>query len=246
MRTIVTAAFTVVTAVTLSACGGSSRPVPAVAAASRSRPAETAASARDASVTTVATVLTTSPRYSSPGHREPGIVPASWYDYPSVLPVLATRPGWVRVRLAQRPAGSTAWIPSGDVTLGSTPYRIVIDLATTHLMLYKDGREILDAPAGVGTPDDPTPAGHYFAAFTEPSLGPGYGPFIIVTSDHSDSIADWEGSGDAVIGIHGPLGESAAIGATGARISHGCIRLQLPDLARLQPVSPGTPIDVIG
>ncbi len=64
-------------------------------------------------------------------------------------------------------------------------------------------------------------------AFDEPppEPNPGYGPFIIVTSDHSQAISDWEGSGDAVIGIHGPLGEDSEIGTTGARISHGCIRL---------------------
>jgi lipoprotein-anchoring transpeptidase ErfK/SrfK len=194
----------------------------------------------------VATVLKASSRYANPDRREPGVVPASWYQYPSVLPVLATRPGWVRVMLAQRPAESTSWVPDRDVTLSSTPYRIVVDLADTHLSLYKHGHLVFSAPAGVGTTTDPTPTGRYFVAFTEPPLGPGYGPFILVTSDHSDSIADWAGSGDAVIGIHGPLGESAQIGANGARISHGCIRLQLTALDRLSAVPPGTPIDVTG
>jgi L,D-transpeptidase catalytic domain len=105
----------------------------------------------------------------------------------AVLPVIATRPGWVEVRL------------------------------------------------GVGTPDDPTPAGEFFVAFDEPPPEPGvgYGPFVLVTSAHSPSIADWEGSGDAVIGIHGPLGMDAAIGTEGARISHGCVRLHLSALDRL-------------
>lgn len=175
-------------------------------------------------------------------------MPATWWGIPSILPVVSTRLGWVEVRLAQRPNGSTSWLPVSDVTLSRTPYRIVINLATTHLTLYSAGREVFSAPAGVGTTTDPTPTGHYFVAFIEPppQPNPGYGPFIIVTSAHSGSIADWDGSGDAVIGIHGPLGDSSLIGPTGARISHGCIRLQLQALARLKVVPPGTPIDIVG
>ena len=198
--------------------------------------------------TVLATVRATAPRYASPGLRAGGTVPASWYGRPSVLPVIGTRPGWVLVRLAQRPNESSAWLPASDVTLSSTPYRIVVDLATTRLALYDHGRLVFAAPAGVGTPDDPTPTGEFFVAFDElpPQPNPGYGPFIIVTSAHSAAIRDWEGSGDAVIGIHGPLGEDGEIGVTGARISHGCIRLHDQALGRLTAVPPGTPIDVVG
>jgi lipoprotein-anchoring transpeptidase ErfK/SrfK len=198
--------------------------------------------------TVLATVPRTVPRYASPGVLAAGTVPASWYDRPSVLPVIATSPGWVQVRLAQRPNGSTAWLPDGDVTLGSTPYRIVINAATTRLALYDNGRLVFSAPAGVGTLEDPTPAGEYFVAFDEqpPQPNPGYGPFIIVTSAHSPAIADWQGSGDAVIGIHGPLGDDTEIGTSGARISHGCIRLHDQALERLTEVPPGTPVDVVG
>ncbi len=173
---------------------------------------------------------------------------ASWYDRPSVLPVIATSPGWVEVRLAQRPNGSTAWLPDSYVALGSTPYRIVINAATAWLALYDNGRLVFSAPAGVGTVQDPTPPGEYFVAFDEqpPQPNSGYGPFIIVTSAHSPAIADWEGSGDAVIGIHGPLGDDTEIGTSGARISHGCIRLHDEALERLAEVPPGTPIDVVG
>ncbi len=173
------------------------------------------------------------------------MVPGSWYGRASVLPVIATQPGWVEVRLAQRPNGSTAWLPDQDVRLGSTPYRIVINLADTHLSLYKQGRLVLTTPAGVGATDDPTPPGHYFVAFIEPPPSPGYGAFVMVTSDHSEAIKHQQGSGDAVISILGPLGENALIGTTGARISHGCIRLHESALLKLRGVPPGTPIEII-
>ncbi len=184
-------------------------------------------------------------RYSRPGTRASGVVPASWYGRQSVLPVIAIRPGWVRVRLAQRPDGSTTWLRDADVSFGSTPYKILINLADTHLSLYKQGRLVFTAPAGVGTTDDPTPTGQYFVAFVEPPPSPAYGAFVLVTSDHSEAIQNWEGSGDAVIGIHGPLGEDAEIGTTGARISHGCIRLHERDLLKLRGVPAGTPIEII-
>lgn len=199
-------------------------------------------------ITTVATLREDAPRYTSPGGGRDGTIPASWYDRPSVLPVIGSVPGWVKVRLAQRPDGSVGWVPAKYVTLSSTPFRIVINLATTHLELYDDGQLALSAPAGVGAVGDPTPTGEFFVAFDEPPPQPGvgYGPFVLVTSAHSLAISDWEGSGDAVIGIHGPLGMDAEIGTTGARISHGCVRLHGQALDRLAGVPPGTPIDVIG
>jgi lipoprotein-anchoring transpeptidase ErfK/SrfK len=243
---------------TLSAGGGAASPGAAGAPRppQRTMPARRAILSRQPRVpgsavpgsTVLAAVRGTAPRYASPGRRAAGTVPASWYGRPSVLPVIATRPGWVQVRLAQRPDGSSAWLPASDVKLSSTPYRIVISLARTRLALYDHGRLVFSAPAGVGTPDDPTPAGEYFVAFDEqpPQPNPGYGPFIIVTSAHSQAISDWEGSGDAVIGIHGPLGDDSETGTTGARISHGCVRLHVPALERLDAVPPGTPIDVVG
>jgi hypothetical protein len=219
------------------------RAVPTVPArpAARQMPAEPG-------ITLVATLRGNTPRYTSPGGRQSGTVPASWYGRPSALPVIGSQPGWVKVRLAQRPDGSVAWLLTKDITLSNTPFRIVINLATTHLELFDQGRLTLSAPAGVGAVGDPTPTGEFFVAFAEPppQPNPGYGPFILVTSAHSEAISDWEGSGDAVIGIHGPLGDDTEIGTTGARISHGCIRLHLNDLIRLSEVPPGTPIDIVG
>jgi lipoprotein-anchoring transpeptidase ErfK/SrfK len=103
---------------------------------------------------------------------------------------------------------------------------------------------ILSAPAGLGTGEDPTPTGQYFVTFLEASPSPGYGPFIIVTSAYSTSIANWEGSGDAVIGTHGPLGADSVIGTTGAYLSHGCIRIPIPDLVSLHDVPAGSPISI--
>jgi lipoprotein-anchoring transpeptidase ErfK/SrfK len=223
----------------LAGCGGA----PA-------RPAATSASpvAVPAGATLLATLNGAVTRYAGPGGSKAGQVPADWHGTRSTLPVLADRQGWLRVGLPQRPNGSTAWVPARDVRLGMTPYRIVINTATMHLTLDKYGKQVFTTPAGVGTRSDPTPTGRYFVAFFEkpPPRSPGYGAFIMVTSAHSESIKDWDGSGDAVIGIHGPLGDDKEIGTAGARVSHGCIRLHEADLLRLREVPAGTPIDITG
>jgi hypothetical protein len=174
-------------------------------------------------------------------------VPGSWYGYPSVLPVIAQTSGWLEVRLAQRPNESTAWVPTGDVSLSTTPYRIIIDLTTEHLEVYQAGKEIAAFPAGIGTPDDPTVTGAFFMTMQVPAPDPGYGPFVLVTSAHSDSITDWDGSGDAIIAIHGPIDsyDDSLIGTTGAQISHGCVRLHDSDLAQMASIPAGTPIDIV-
>jgi hypothetical protein len=187
-----------------------------------------------------------------PGSPEPGaasntVVPASWYGYPSILPVIASVPNWVEVRLAQRPNGSTTWVPQSDVSLSTTAYQLVLNLSTEHLTVYENGSQILDFPAGIGTPTDPTVTGNYFITMRVPPPDPGYGPFVLVTSAHSDAISDWEGSGDAITAIHGPITsyDDSLIGTTGAAISHGCIRLHDADLAQLDMIPAGTPLNIV-
>jgi hypothetical protein len=187
------------------------------------------------------------PRYPEPGaETADGVVPGSWLGATSALPVIDSRPGWLRVRLARRPNFSTAWIRAADAHLVTSAYRIVVDVRSKRLLLYQNDKLALDAPAGVGTPDDPTPTGDFFLALFAPPPSPGYGDFVLVTSAHSTKITDWASSGDAIVGIHGPLGADAAIGAAGAAISHGCVRLHAADLARLRPVPAGTPISIVG
>jgi lipoprotein-anchoring transpeptidase ErfK/SrfK len=199
-----------------------------------------------AAITTVATIRQSgAPGSDAPGGPPNRLVPGEWYKAASVLPVIARRPGWVEVRMAQRPNETTTWVRTSDVTLASDPYRIVINLTTKHLQLQKNGKPIADLPAGIGTTDDPTPTGHYFVAFVAAPPSPGYGAFILATSAHSNVITDFDNSGDAITAIHGPLGADGAIGTTGARVSHGCIRLHAADLLQLQGVPMGTPVDIV-
>lgn len=195
--------------------------------------------------TLVARLRGPAPRSDRPGGPVTGTVAPTWYGEPSILPVVAQHDGYLDVRLQQRPNGSTAWIPATAATLTTTPYVIVIHLSTMRLDLYDQGKQTLSVPAGIGTAQYPTPTGDFFVAFFASPPSPGYGPFVIVTSGHSEAISDWEESGDALVAIHGPLGADAEIGTTGARVSHGCVRLHIPDLERLRDVPAGTPVDIM-
>jgi lipoprotein-anchoring transpeptidase ErfK/SrfK len=224
--------------------GSFSPPPSAAAKATAQRVIKQASQSGNAS-TLVATLHGPVPGSTTPGGAKTATVPGSWLGAPSELPVIAQEPGYLEVRLAQRPNGSTAWIPAADATLSATPYRIVVDLGTEHLMLYKGGNLVLTAPAGIGTVQDPTPTGDFFVAFDAKPPSSDWGAFIMVTSGHSNAISDWEQSGDAIMAIHGPLGADAAIGTTGARVSHGCVRLHEADLIQLQGVVPGSPVQVV-
>jgi hypothetical protein len=193
----------------------------------------------------VAAISKTTVSYLSPGGALAVPIAATWHGSALFLPVIARDAGDLEVRLPTRPNGSTAWISDAGIQLYDSPYRIVINLAARHLLLFKDGVRVMDAPAGVGTVTDPTPTGQFFVASFAKAPTSAWGPFVLVTSAHSNAITDWEESGDAVVAIHGPLGEDAAIGSNGARVSHGCIRLHDSDLARLRVVPDGSPIDIV-
>jgi lipoprotein-anchoring transpeptidase ErfK/SrfK len=220
--------------------GGTGTTTPAAA------PAASSASEVPAS-TVVATLRGDVPGSPAPGALSTQTVPGSWYGYPSILPVIAAKGRWLEVRLAQRPNESTAWIPRSAVTTSTVAYAVVVNLSTERLTVYQSGQPVLSFPAGIGSPASPTPPGTFFITMTAPAPDPGYGPFVLVTSAHSDAITDWENSGDAIIAIHGPIDaiDDALIGTTGAAISSGCVRLHDADLAQLSMLPAGTPVDIV-
>ncbi|MCK9893754.1 L,D-transpeptidase [Frankia sp. AgB32] len=207
--------------------------------------------------TLIATLGRNVPHYLEPDGTAVGIVPGRWRDAVAALPVIDQRPGWLRVRLAQRPNGSTGWVRRSDVGLTTSPYRIEIDARSARLRLFDDDAKVMDVPAGVGTLEHPTPTGNYFVALLAPSPGPGYGDVVLVTSAHSPTTTDYDATLDASVAILGPLGADAQIGVddqagvegprrqAGARVSRGCVRLHLADLGRLRAVPAGTPVDII-
>lgn len=196
--------------------------------------------------TRLATPAGTVATYDRPGGTRIGTV-GYWYGYQQTMPILESRNGWYRVRLPERPNGSTAWIKTANVKVTKTAYRIVIRRGSTSLTLYKDGWPQWTAPVGLGTAKTPTPLGSFYLGVIEHDNAPGYGPFQLDSTAHSEAIRSWQGSGDAVIAIHGPINTKSdkKIGTRGTYISNGCVRMHLADLQRLSAVPLGAPIDIV-
>jgi len=197
-------------------------------------------------VTPLATPNGTIPTFDVPDGQEIGEV-GFWYGYAMTMPIVEKRKDWVRIMLPERPNGATAWVRRVDVATSSSAYRIVIRLGQTNLTVYRDGFPLFTAPVGIGKESTPTAPGTFFVAVIEKPGPPGYGPIVLDTSGHSEAIQSWEGTGDAITAIHGPISASsdAQIGATGARISNGCIRMHEVDQLKLDVIPLGTPVDIV-
>lgn len=194
----------------------------------------------------IATLNGPTPAYADP--TTPTVlltIPATYSAATLALPVIAQQNQRVEVRLLQRPNTGTAWIAQSSVSLTRTPYHLYIELSTHRLLLYDNSKLVLRAPAGLGAPQTPTPAGSYFVALFAQSPSPGYGPFVVVTSALADTITDWEQDGNPMIAITGPLDSQAVITAGGGTVTRGCIGLLDEDLSRLRNVPAGTPVDVV-
>jgi hypothetical protein len=149
---------------------------------------------------------------------------------------------WTLVDLPGRPNGRVGWVP--DEALGemhSTDEYLRINRQTLRATLYRAGRKIWAAPAGVGRPSLPTPRGQFYVTEKLAGMGnPFYGPYAIGTSAYAPSLSEWPGGG--VVGIHGTNEPELIPG----RPSHGCVRLRNADLVRLWPlIGVGTPIEIV-
>jgi lipoprotein-anchoring transpeptidase ErfK/SrfK len=186
------------------------------------------------------------PTFDAPGGAQIGTA-GQWYGYAMTMPIVEDRGEWLRIMVPERPNGSTAWVHRQDVALSASAFRIVVKLAETRLYVYQDGFELFSAPVGVGKDSTPTAPGSFFVAVLEKPGPHGYGPIVLDTSGHSEAIRSWNGSGDAITAIHGPISASsdAQIGTTGTRISNGCIRMHEADQLKLDVIPLGTPIDII-
>jgi lipoprotein-anchoring transpeptidase ErfK/SrfK len=148
---------------------------------------------------------------------------------------------WVKVRIPALPDNTTAWVERstlGGYTVVDT--RLEVDLERMTATLYRTGRRVFEAAAGVGLPAWPTPKGRFYIRNKLTHfVSPVYGPVAFGTSARSSVLTDWPGGG--FIGIHGTNEPQLLPG----RVSHGCIRLRNRDILRLAELMPiGTPVTV--
>jgi len=183
--------------------------------------------------------------YAGPGGAVDRNIEGTWWGYPGIVPVIDRQGDFLHIRLPMRPNETTGWVREDEVELSTTPYRIEVSVGEWRLRLFEANQLVLEVPVAVGGPATPTPLGHFYLTMLAPGPNASYGPQVLALSAHSETINDWQGSGDAITAIHGPVGAEAQIGTTGGAFTNGCIRLHMADLEQLYVVLPGSPVDII-
>jgi len=153
---------------------------------------------------------------------------------------------WLRVRLPERPNGSSGWIDANDAVLSSTPWRIVVSTERRTLAVFWNDQEVRSYPVVVGAPSSPTPHGLFAVEERIPLADPVgfFGSWILTLTAHSTVYQHFDG-GDGQVAIHGRGGSSLLVPLGTAR-SHGCVRMDNPAVAWLARVAgPGTPVEIV-
>jgi hypothetical protein len=166
----------------------------------------------------------------------------------TVLPVLGRAnskngQAWVDVLLPGRPNGSHGWITTAGTMPSWTAWRLSVNLSARLVTVYYRGQVVQRFPAIVGAPSTPTPQGRFFIE-EGLSLGPqdSGAPFALATSARSDVLQDFDG-GPGQIALHGM---DNLPGSLGTASSHGCIRLDTPDITWLaMHIGSGVPLRIL-
>ncbi len=191
----------------------------------------------------IATLTEQITAYESPdGSKLATIDPTTRFGMTRTLSVISEHDDWLRVRLDQRPNGSTGWVRTDDVELTWTSLFIVIDLSERRLVLFDDGVPIETGTVGVGAEGSVTPTGTTYVtdvlATPEATI---YGPYALGLAMYSDTETDFAG-GNGQVAIHGTnqphlLGEA---------VSRGCVRTDNDLIRRLAGRVPlGTPVVIV-
>lgn len=151
---------------------------------------------------------------------------------------------WLKVLLPTRPNGSSGWIRESLTILRENPTRVEISLRKATMRVLRAGRVIYRTGVALGAPATPTPRGRFavYQEVREPGWSP-LGPWALHLTAHSNVLFEYAG-GPGRVAIHGARG--ALWAEPGQYISHGCIRVPDPRIAKVAGlVTPGTPVDIV-
>jgi lipoprotein-anchoring transpeptidase ErfK/SrfK len=147
---------------------------------------------------------------------------------------------WLGVASPMAGNGRLGWILASAASLRRVNYELKVSLSQRHVTVLYHGRQVERYLIAVGMPSAPTPTGNFAVTdglSTHDPSGP-YGCCILALSAVAPhAIADW--SGGNRIAIHSTP-ETSSIGHN---VSHGCMRLTLPEGQWLLDHIPlGTPV----
>ncbi|MEO6867845.1 MAG: L,D-transpeptidase family protein [Gaiellales bacterium] len=136
----------------------------------------------------------------------------------------------------------------GSTTIAALTLKIVIDRANHKLTLYRAGSVFKTWNVAVGSPQYPTPAGDFQIqsmqmnpTWTPPASDWAKDAKITPPGPDNPLGTRWMGI-DGAVGVHG-TNNPASLGYS---VSHGCIRMAIPDVEELyEIVALGTPVSVV-
>lgn len=179
------------------------------------------------------------PVSATPGGPAVASLPDKQLGGPTWVPVVQTKPGWLRVLLPSRPNGAAGWIPGGQAQTAHSPYVVKVDTAARRLTLLRSGRSLGTWTVAVGASKTPTPTGRTFIMASLAPAKPTYSPLILPVGAHSDTL-DTFGGGPGTVAFHGWPQKSVF----GQAVTHGCVRVPADALKQLAKVPLGTPVEI--
>lgn len=164
----------------------------------------------------------------------------SQFGSPVVVWVKRVSGKWLGVISPTAGDNRLGWIRASATSLSRVNYEIKVSLSKRHVYVLYRGHQIESYLIAIGMPSAPTPTGDYAVTDrlnTGDPTGP-YGCCILATSALAPhAIQDW--SGGNRIAIH----STPETWSIGHNVSHGCMRLTLPEGRWLITHVPlGTPI----
>lgn len=156
---------------------------------------------------------------------------------------LGRRGDFIRVLMPLRPNGTVGWVKASDVTLDRLQYRIVIEVDRNMLTVEDNDGVIVSTKVALGTNNTPTPIGLFYVREIVPQANPngGLGPVALGLSGLSEELRSFAG-GFGRVAIHG----TNAPGKLGGDVSHGCVRMDNPNITKLAKLLPlGTPVEIL-
>ncbi len=168
--------------------------------------------------------------YDAPDGEPVGVLPARTLGVGTVVPVVDTRDGWLRVMVAARGAlpsqdptrvnGRTAWVRASDTARAGTDWRVTVDRAAQTVTI-DDGRDVTTHPVlATGSSSRPTPTAPQFVVGTFWDQPGTTTPRVILLSTQSETMDDYDKrTGTSATAFH-----TTTLRSRG-EVSNGCIRV---------------------
>jgi lipoprotein-anchoring transpeptidase ErfK/SrfK len=133
---------------------------------------------------------------------------------------------WLGVVSSLAGNGRLGWIPATSASLSRVDWELKVSLSGRKLTVLHNGHQVERYSVAIGAPTAPTPTGR-FSVTDRLSTGDPAGPYgcciLALSAKAPHAIQDW--SGGNRIAIHSTP-ETSSIGQP---VSHGCMRLTLPE-----------------